>query len=47
MDQLEFNREVGKHMRLNKHVSILRTPQDRDYFTRHGLHLNGQGEKKY
>jgi hypothetical protein len=32
-------------MRLNKHVTILKTPQDRDYFTRHGLHLNGQGKE--
>jgi hypothetical protein len=23
----------------------LKTPQDRDYFTRHGLHLNGQGKE--
>jgi hypothetical protein len=41
----EFNRKVRKGMRLNKHVTILKTPQDRDYFTRHGLHLNGQGKE--
>jgi hypothetical protein len=42
---VEFNRKGGKHMRLNKHVTILKTPQDRDYFTRRGLHLNGQGKE--
>jgi hypothetical protein len=32
-------------MKPNKHVTILKTPQGRDYFTRHGLHLNGQGKE--
>jgi hypothetical protein len=32
-------------MKPNKHVTILETPQDRDYSTRHGLHLNGQGNE--
>jgi hypothetical protein len=29
----------------NKRVTILKTPQDRYYFTRHGLHLNGQSKE--
>jgi hypothetical protein len=30
---------------LNKHVTIFKIPHDKDYFTRHGLHLNGQGKE--
>jgi hypothetical protein len=29
---------------LNEHVTILESPQDRDYFTRHDLHYNGYGK---
>jgi hypothetical protein len=31
-------------MKLNEHVTILESPQDRDYFTRHGLHYDGHGK---
>ncbi|PNF32780.1 hypothetical protein B7P43_G04509 [Cryptotermes secundus] len=42
---MKFNRKLWKYMKLNKHVTILEIPQDRDYFTRHGLHLNGKGKE--
>jgi hypothetical protein len=32
-------------MKPNKRVTILKAPQDKDYFSRHGLHLNGQGKE--
>jgi hypothetical protein len=32
-------------MKLSEHVTVLETPQDREYFTRHGLHLNGYGKE--
>jgi hypothetical protein len=32
-------------MKLNKHVTILKIPQDRDQFTRHGLHLSEQSKE--
>ncbi|PNF16255.1 hypothetical protein B7P43_G11638 [Cryptotermes secundus] len=31
--------------RFNKDVTILETPKDRDYYTRHGYHLNGLGKE--
>ena len=41
----KFNRKLWKYMKLNDHVTILEIPQDRDHFTRHGLHFNGQGKE--
>lgn len=32
-------------MKLNKHVTILESPQNWDYFTRQGLHFNGYGKE--
>jgi hypothetical protein len=37
-------RKMWKYMKLNEHVTILESPQSRDYFTRHGLHYNGYGK---
>jgi hypothetical protein len=42
---MEVNRKIGKCTRFNKHVTILETPQDRGYYTRHELHLNGRGKE--
>jgi 23S rRNA pseudoU1915 N3-methylase RlmH len=42
---IEVNRKIGKCTRFNKYVMILETPQDRGYYTRHGLHLNGRGKE--
>jgi hypothetical protein len=35
----KFSKKVGKYMKLNEHVTILDSPQNRDYFTRHGSSL--------
>jgi lysophospholipase L1-like esterase len=40
----KFSRKLWKYMKLNEHVIILESPQNRDYFTRHGLHYNGYGK---
>lgn len=32
-------------MKPNAHVTILEIAQNREYFTRHGLHLNSQGKE--
>lgn len=40
----KFSKKLGKYMKLNEHVTILDSPQNRDYFTRHGLHYNGFGK---
>jgi hypothetical protein len=32
-------------MKLSEHVTILESPQDRIYYTRHGLHFNGYGKE--
>jgi predicted nucleotide-binding protein (sugar kinase/HSP70/actin superfamily) len=40
-DIKKFNRKIRKYMKLSEHVTVLETPQDREYFTRHGLHFNG------
>jgi hypothetical protein len=34
-----------KHMKLSEHVTILESPQDRVFFTRHELHFNGFGKE--
>jgi hypothetical protein len=41
----EINRKIRKCIRVNKNVKLLETPQERGYYTRHGLHLNGQGKE--
>ncbi|PNF35696.1 hypothetical protein B7P43_G17400 [Cryptotermes secundus] len=42
---MEVNRKTGKCTRFNKDVTILETPKDRDYYTRHVYHLNGLGKE--
>jgi hypothetical protein len=40
---MTFKKKLWKHMKLSEHVTILESPQDRVYYTRHGLHFNGYG----
>jgi hypothetical protein len=40
-----INRKIKKCSRVNKHVKLVETPRERGYYTRHGLHLNGQGKE--
>jgi hypothetical protein len=42
---MKFNRKLWKHMKLSEHVTILESPQDWVYYTRHGLHFNGYGKE--
>jgi hypothetical protein len=42
---MKFSKKLWKHMKLNKHVTIIESPQNRGYFTRHGLHYNGYGKE--
>jgi hypothetical protein len=32
-------------MKLSKHVTVLEIPQERDHFTRHRFHFNGEGKE--
>jgi hypothetical protein len=41
---MRFSKKLWKYMKLNKHVTILESPLNREYFTRHGLHYNGYGK---
>ena len=42
----EFNRKLAKYLKAQKHVKLLKVDQNREYFTRHGLHLNHLGKTK-
>jgi hypothetical protein len=39
-----FNRKLRKVTKLYKHVKVLVVSSNRKVFTRHGLHLNGEGK---
>jgi hypothetical protein len=41
----KFNRKLCKYMKPNVHATTLEIDQDREYFTKHGQHLNGQGKE--
>jgi hypothetical protein len=41
-----FNRKVRKRMKIHSNVRILDYDLDRSCFTRHGLHLNGNGKNR-
>jgi hypothetical protein len=43
-DIKKFSKKLWKYMKLNELVTILQSPQSRNYFTRHSLHYNGYGE---
>jgi hypothetical protein len=43
-DIKKFSKKLWKYMKLNEHVTILESPQSRNYFTRHGHHYNGYGK---
>jgi hypothetical protein len=38
-----FNRKLQKLMKTFKHVVTIKTDTNREYFTRHGLHMNFSG----
>jgi hypothetical protein len=40
-----FNRKLRKVTKLYKHVKVLEVSRNRNVFTRHGLHLNGEGKR--
>jgi len=43
---VRFNRQLKKRMKMYNNVKILETVLERDYFTKHGLHLNSSGEEQ-
>jgi hypothetical protein len=41
-----FNRKLGKIMKkTSKYVTVMKTDSNREYFTRHGLHMNMTGKE--
>jgi lysophospholipase L1-like esterase len=40
-----FSSKLMKYMKLDNHISILEVDSNREYFTSHGLHLNGLGKE--
>jgi hypothetical protein len=42
---IRFNRQLKKRMAPFNNVKILETNLEREYFTKHGLHLNSAGEE--
>jgi hypothetical protein len=41
-----FNRKLRKHVKTSKHTSVLEINPNREFFTQHGLYLNGRGKEK-
>jgi hypothetical protein len=41
-----FSRKVMKFIKIDEHT-VLEINPNRECFTSHGLHLNGQGKKKF
>jgi hypothetical protein len=41
-----FNRNLKKHVKTHKHTVVLEINPNREYFTQHGMHLNGRGKEK-
>lgn len=41
-----FNRKLKKHVKISKHTLILEINPNREFFTQHGLYLNGRGKAK-
>ena len=41
-----FNRKLVKLMKPYKHVTVVKVDLDREFFTRHGQHMNNLGNKK-
>jgi hypothetical protein len=37
-----FNRKLRKYVNTSKHTSVLEVNPNREFFTQHGLHLNGR-----
>ena len=41
----KFSRKLCKYMKLSTHVTIINIDQNREYFTKHELHLNSLGKE--
>jgi hypothetical protein len=41
-----FNRKLKKYAKTSKHTLVLEVDPNREFFTQHGLHLNGRGKEK-
>jgi len=41
-----FNRKLKKLIKAHHHASLLEIVTNRDLYTNHGLHLNGQGKER-
>jgi hypothetical protein len=41
----KFNTKLCKYMKPNVRATTLEIDQDREYFSKHGQHLNGQGKE--
>jgi hypothetical protein len=41
-----FNNKLIKHMKPYKHVTVARFDLDRNFFTRHGMHMNNLGKER-
>jgi hypothetical protein len=41
-----FNRKLDKHMKNFQYATTVKVTSDRDYFTKHGLHLNRRGKEQ-
>jgi hypothetical protein len=41
-----FNRKLKKRMKIHENVHVLELEFEREYFTRHGLHMNRKGKEK-
>jgi hypothetical protein len=44
---VKFNRQMKKIVKLYSNVQLLEANLDRNYFTRHGMHLNHKGKELY
>jgi hypothetical protein len=42
----KFNRKLIKIMKAHYHVDVINTVNLREYYTRHGMHLNRVGKEK-
>jgi hypothetical protein len=45
-EEVRFNRQLKKRTKMYNNVKILETDLEREYFTKHGLHLNSSGEEQ-
>jgi hypothetical protein len=41
-----FNRKLLKFMKPFGHVKVIKVESNREYFTRHGLHMNNEGKEE-